>query len=111
LAVDPARPTLSRTAKGGEGVFIFILSGPRQSSPARCDRNAPVSSPLRGAFGTLSGVIRVLVAGAAGRMGQAVVAAVRGAGDMELVAQVDPAPGAGEGVVADLGAALPAARP
>ena len=56
-------------------------------------------------------MIRVLVAGAAGRMGQAVVAAVRGAGDMELVAQVDPAPGAGEGVVADLGAALAAGRP
>jgi 4-hydroxy-tetrahydrodipicolinate reductase len=56
-------------------------------------------------------VIRVLVAGAAGRMGQAVVAAVRGAGDMDLVAQVDPAPSAGNGVVADLGEALQAGRP
>jgi 4-hydroxy-tetrahydrodipicolinate reductase len=37
--------------------------------------------------------IRVAVAGAAGRMGQAVCAAVKGAGDMELVALADPALG------------------
>ncbi len=38
-------------------------------------------------------MIRVAVAGAAGRMGQAVVAAVEGAEDMELVGQADPALG------------------
>jgi 4-hydroxy-tetrahydrodipicolinate reductase len=37
--------------------------------------------------------IRVAVAGAAGRMGQTVCAAVEGADDMELVARVDPALG------------------
>ncbi len=35
-------------------------------------------------------MIRVAVAGAAGRMGQAVVAAVQGAGDMELSGRADP---------------------
>jgi 4-hydroxy-tetrahydrodipicolinate reductase len=38
-------------------------------------------------------MIRVAVAGAAGRMGQTVCAAVQGAEDMELVARVDPALG------------------
>jgi 4-hydroxy-tetrahydrodipicolinate reductase len=38
-------------------------------------------------------MIRVAVAGAAGRMGQAVVAAVEGAEDMELVGRADPALG------------------
>ena len=38
-------------------------------------------------------MIRVAVAGAAGRMGQAVCAAVDGADDMELVARADPALG------------------
>jgi 4-hydroxy-tetrahydrodipicolinate reductase len=38
-------------------------------------------------------VIRVGVAGAAGKMGEAVVAAVEGADDMELVARIDPALG------------------
>jgi 4-hydroxy-tetrahydrodipicolinate reductase len=37
--------------------------------------------------------IRVAVAGAAGRMGQAVVAAVEGAGDMVVTGQADPALG------------------
>lgn len=37
--------------------------------------------------------IRVAVAGADGRMGQAVVAAVEGAGDMELTGRADPALG------------------
>ena len=37
--------------------------------------------------------IRVAVAGAAGRMGQAVVAAVEGAGDMQLTGRADPALG------------------
>ncbi len=36
-------------------------------------------------------MIRVAVAGAAGRMGQAVVAAVEGAGDMQLTGTADPA--------------------
>jgi 4-hydroxy-tetrahydrodipicolinate reductase len=39
-------------------------------------------------------VIRVAVAGAAGRMGQAVCAAVDGAADMELTGRADPALGA-----------------
>jgi 4-hydroxy-tetrahydrodipicolinate reductase len=39
-------------------------------------------------------VIRVAVAGAAGRMGQAACGAVEGAQDMELVARADPALGA-----------------
>jgi 4-hydroxy-tetrahydrodipicolinate reductase len=38
-------------------------------------------------------MIRVAVAGAAGRMGQTVCAAVQGADDMELVARADPALG------------------
>ncbi|MGH2944461.1 MAG: 4-hydroxy-tetrahydrodipicolinate reductase [Solirubrobacteraceae bacterium] len=38
-------------------------------------------------------MIRVAVAGAAGRMGQAVVAAVRGADDMQLTGEADPALG------------------
>ncbi|MDX6677878.1 MAG: 4-hydroxy-tetrahydrodipicolinate reductase [Solirubrobacteraceae bacterium] len=38
-------------------------------------------------------MIRVAVAGAAGRMGQAVVAAVEGAGDMQLTGTADPALG------------------
>jgi hypothetical protein len=38
-------------------------------------------------------VIRVAVAGAAGRMGQTVCEAVRGRGDMELVGRADPALG------------------
>ncbi len=37
--------------------------------------------------------LRVAVAGAAGRMGQAVVAAVEGAGDLELTGKADPALG------------------
>jgi 4-hydroxy-tetrahydrodipicolinate reductase len=41
----------------------------------------------------VSDPIRVAVAGAAGRMGQAVVAAVQGAGDMVLTGQADPALG------------------
>ena len=40
-----------------------------------------------------SGVIRVAVAGAAGRMGQAVCDAVEGAGDLELTGRADPALG------------------
>ncbi|HEX5191579.1 MAG TPA: 4-hydroxy-tetrahydrodipicolinate reductase [Solirubrobacteraceae bacterium] len=39
------------------------------------------------------GLIRVAVAGAAGRMGQTVCEAVQGADDMELVARADPALG------------------
>ena len=38
-------------------------------------------------------MIRVAVAGAAGRMGQAVVAAVEGAGDMQLTGRADPSLG------------------
>jgi len=39
----------------------------------------------------MAGPIRVAVAGAAGRMGQTVCAAVEGAGDMELTGRADPA--------------------
>ncbi|MFN2612379.1 MAG: 4-hydroxy-tetrahydrodipicolinate reductase, partial [Solirubrobacterales bacterium] len=37
--------------------------------------------------------IKVVVSGAAGKMGQAVVEAVEGADDLELVAKADPALG------------------
>jgi 4-hydroxy-tetrahydrodipicolinate reductase len=57
-------------------------------------------------------MIRVMVSGAAGRMGQAVVAAVGGADDMQLVAQADPAlaPG-GEGMFATVQDAIAATAP
>jgi 4-hydroxy-tetrahydrodipicolinate reductase len=51
-------------------------------------------------------VIRVLVCGAAGRMGQAVVAAVEGAPDTELAARADPALPPRDGVHPDVEAAL-----
>jgi 4-hydroxy-tetrahydrodipicolinate reductase len=47
------------------------------------------SRPLRGAVGQT--LIRVAVAGAAGRMGQTVCAAVQGADDLELTGRADPA--------------------
>ena len=43
--------------------------------------------------GAARGVTRVAVAGAAGRMGQAVCAAVEGADDLELIGRADPALG------------------
>jgi 4-hydroxy-tetrahydrodipicolinate reductase len=46
-------------------------------------------------------MIRVAVAGAAGRMGQAVVAAVEGAEDMRLTGRADPALGRSVGEVLD----------
>jgi 4-hydroxy-tetrahydrodipicolinate reductase len=52
----------------------------------------------------MGGVIRVAVAGAAGRMGEAVCRAVSGAPDMELVGRADPALGTS---VADVLAAGP----
>jgi 4-hydroxy-tetrahydrodipicolinate reductase len=51
-------------------------------------------------------VIGVLVAGSAGRMGQAVVGAVTAADDMSLVAQVDPVLSAGPGVFTDVASAV-----
>jgi 4-hydroxy-tetrahydrodipicolinate reductase len=51
-------------------------------------------------------MIRVMVAGAAGRMGQAVVAAVADANDMEAAALVDPALEPGPGAFHDVAAAL-----
>jgi len=56
-------------------------------------------------------VIAVCVSGAAGRMGRAVVGAVESQADMRVAASVDPALGPGEGVYADLGAALAGADP
>jgi 4-hydroxy-tetrahydrodipicolinate reductase len=53
-------------------------------------------------------VIGLLVVGAAGRMGQAVVAAVEGAEDMALLGRVDPALPASDRVFADLPSALAA---
>lgn len=53
-------------------------------------------------------MIGVLVAGAAGRMGQAVVAAVTGADDMVLVARVDPALPPSERVYSNLTSAVAA---
>jgi 4-hydroxy-tetrahydrodipicolinate reductase len=51
-------------------------------------------------------VIGVLVSGAAGRMGQAVLEAVGGAADMAVVARADPALAAGDGIFADVPSAL-----
>ena len=51
-------------------------------------------------------MINVLVAGAAGRMGATVVAAVAAAEGMEVVAQVDPTLAPGPGVFANVAAAL-----
>ncbi|MCC6830775.1 MAG: 4-hydroxy-tetrahydrodipicolinate reductase [Thermoleophilia bacterium] len=53
-------------------------------------------------------MIRVLVAGAAGRMGATVVGAVTAAEGMEVAARVDPALPAGPGVFPDVPAALAA---
>lgn len=52
--------------------------------------------------------MRVMVIGAAGKMGQAVVAAVNAADGMELTARVDPALPPGEGVFGDLAEACAA---
>jgi 4-hydroxy-tetrahydrodipicolinate reductase len=57
-------------------------------------------------------VIKVVVAGAAGRMGQTVVEAVSHAEDMELVAGVDPALGTGvKGVLDDADVLVDFTRP
>jgi 4-hydroxy-tetrahydrodipicolinate reductase len=56
-------------------------------------------------------MIRVAVAGAAGKMGEAVVGAVRRELDLELVARVDPALTPGDGVFTDLSGALATAAP
>ena len=72
---------------------------------------APAAAGLArndGAFVTLPYVIRVMIAGAAGRMGQAVVAAVGAAPDMEAVALADPALADG---YPDVATAIAAARP
>ncbi len=58
-----------------------------------------------------AGVIDVLVAGAAGRMGQAVVAAVDEADGMRVAGLADPALEPGEGRFADVAVALGATRP
>ena len=57
-----------------------------------------------------AGAIRVAVAGAAGRMGQTVCAAVEGADDMELTGRADPALGTA-GAAALISAAVRAAVP
>jgi 4-hydroxy-tetrahydrodipicolinate reductase len=56
-------------------------------------------------------MIRVMVTGAAGRMGQAVVQVVIDAGDMELVARVDPALPGGDGAFTSVGDAIATTRP
>ncbi len=55
--------------------------------------------------------LRVLVVGAGGRMGLAVVAAVESAEDLDLVARVDPALPPAQGTYANLAAALVDSRP
>lgn len=55
-------------------------------------------------------MIRVMVSGAAGRMGQAVVAAVSGAEDMQVVALADPV-ASGPNAYADVAGALDASSP
>ena len=61
------------------------LSGRRSSPRAARDGESPRRGPAQGAA-----MIRVAVAGAAGRMGETVCAAVEGAEDMELVGRADP---------------------
>ena len=61
--------------------------GPTRRRSARA-----VDAGLPGRRGS-RGMIRVAVAGAAGRMGQAVCAAVEGADDLELTGRADPALG------------------
>jgi 4-hydroxy-tetrahydrodipicolinate reductase len=56
-------------------------------------------------------MIRVMVSGAAGRMGQAVVQAVTDADDMELVARVDPAFTGDDDTFTSVGDALAATAP
>ncbi|MFT4048449.1 MAG: dihydrodipicolinate reductase C-terminal domain-containing protein [Solirubrobacterales bacterium] len=57
-------------------------------------------------------MIRVAVSGAAGKMGQAVVAAVNGADDMELTGQADPALGTSlEDVLGDADVVVDFTRP
>ena len=53
-------------------------------------------------------MIGVMVAGAAGRMGQAVVQAVSGCGDMRVSAHVDPVLGIGDRIFPDVPSALAA---
>ena len=73
---DPAGPALRGSART------------RMSSSAACSRDA---GPRAG--GLSSAPIRVAVAGAAGRMGQAVCEAVEGVPDMVLSGRADPALG------------------
>ncbi|MCB0873058.1 MAG: 4-hydroxy-tetrahydrodipicolinate reductase [Actinobacteria bacterium] len=56
-------------------------------------------------------MIRVLVAGAGGRMGATVVNAVNAADGMEVVARVDPALPAGDGVFSDVPSGIEATSP
>ncbi|MFN8109517.1 MAG: 4-hydroxy-tetrahydrodipicolinate reductase [Thermoleophilia bacterium] len=56
-------------------------------------------------------MIRVLVAGAGGRMGATVVEAVTAADGMEVVARVDPQLPAGDGVFGDVATAIDAVHP
>ncbi len=56
-------------------------------------------------------MIRVLVAGAGGKMGQSVVAAVEAASGMEVVARADPALPIAEGVFGDVTSAVRATHP
>ncbi len=55
-------------------------------------------------------MIKVMVSGAAGRMGQTVVGAVREAEGLELVARADPM-ATGDGAYADVGSAIDATGP
>ena len=61
-------------------------------------------------MGSLPDVIRVLVSGASGRMGQAVVEAATAEADMQVVARADPALDGGPDAFADVPSALAAAQ-
>ena len=84
-AVTPRRPARAgRGAVGARGA----LGRRHRPRRGRLHRRRRRRLPGRGAA---RGVTRVAVAGAAGRMGQAVCAAVEGADDLELVGRADPA--------------------
>ncbi len=71
----------------------------RARSTTRRSSPPPASAPTRSCFRTAAGsgvrsalvrVIRVVVSGAAGRMGETVCEAVEGADDLELIGRADP---------------------
>ena len=98
LSVDEVVERIESVTRDEVNELLRDLLAPERLSAAAVGADEDV---FRGAIEPLAPelklevtrVIRVAVAGAAGRMGQAVVAAVEGADDMELTGQADPALG------------------